>query len=84
MKKYFKRFIHEESGAELIEFAIIIGIVAVLIIPVLGIAGTAKSKVEQAQGELEDAFNQTGRLPSGGSGTPSTTGGGTGSGVSTE
>lgn len=48
MRELFKRFIHEEDGSELIQFAIIIAIAAVLAGVALGISQSAGDKMQQA------------------------------------
>lgn len=48
MKKYFNRFLTEEDGTELIEWAIGIAIIAILAGTVFVIAQTANSKMQQA------------------------------------
>lgn len=76
MKKYMKRFIHEEDGTELIEWAIGIAIVAVLCGAVLAIVTTAKGKIDDAN-KLIGQIDPTSVVNGGGSGG----GGGGGAGV---
>lgn len=84
MKKHLVKFIRNEDGAELIEWAIVIAIAAVIAVPVMILAGTAKTKVEQANtliGGLDPTTGTTttgGSGATGGSGTTGTTGGGVG------
>lgn len=63
MKEYFKYFIKNEDGGELIEYAIIIAIVAVLGIAVFNIASIAENKItgagEAIAGIGPDANNAT-------------------------
>lgn len=51
MKNYIQRFVKDENGAEIIEYAIVIGIVAVLVIALIAIVAIVKQKMEQS-GEL--------------------------------
>lgn len=73
MKKFVNRFIHDENGAELIEFAIVIGIVALLVVPVLGLAMSSQAKVEDAQKQIDGLNINLGgpgvKQPSGGGST---------------
>lgn len=73
MKKFVKRFVHDENGAELIEFAIVIGIVALLVVPVLGLAMSSQAKVQDAQNQIDGlSINLSGtgaKQPSGGGST---------------
>ena len=52
LKNYFRNFCHEEDGSELVEYAIVIAIVAVLAAAVLIIVGTVQKKVESAGNEI--------------------------------
>lgn len=53
---YLKRFIQEEEGAELIQFALVIAIVAVLAIAIQGVVTSAEGKVNDAK-NLIDGIN---------------------------
>lgn len=72
-KKYFARFVHEDDGAELIEVAITIAIVAVVAAGVFGI-------VQIVQGKIQDASNLIGSINVGDLNHPGGMGGGSGSG----
>lgn len=48
IKRYFKKFIKEEDGGELIEYAISIAIVAILAAAVLAIVAVVREKVMDA------------------------------------
>lgn len=63
---YWKRFIKDEEGAELIQFALVIAIVAVLAIAIQGVVTAAEGKVNDAK-NLIDGIN-IGGGGSGGSG----------------
>lgn len=54
LAKTFKAFIKDESGAELLEYAIVVIIVAALASVVWVIAGKARAKVEQAQSAIDN------------------------------
>lgn len=89
MKKFFERFVKEETGSELIQFAIVVAIVAALAIVAIGISETAGGKMEEAADLIDgiDIPNNAGNTttPSGNTGTPggADAGGGTG-GAGTE
>ena len=46
---YWKRFLFDEEGAELIQFALVIAIVAVLAIAIQGVVSSAEGKVNDAK-----------------------------------
>lgn len=64
---YWKRFIKDQEGAELIQFALVIAIVAVLAIAIQGVVTAAEQKVNDAK-TLIDGINIGGGGGSGGSG----------------
>ena len=72
MKKLFMRFIKEETGSELIQFAIVIAIVAALAVVAIRISDSAGTKMNEAA-DLIDNID----IPNGGT-TGGTTGGATG------
>ena len=76
MKSYLAAFYKDENGAELIEVALAIAIVAILAAAIFGIIKVLLIKIEQAGNMIGDID------PSavGGSGTGAGTGGGTGAG----
>ena len=79
MNKFLQRFIHEEDGAEMVEWAIVIAIAAVIAVPVLALVRVANSKVQDASKMISeinpgDYINDTG--DGGGTGADGT--GGTG------
>lgn len=53
LMKTFKSFIKDDNGAELLEYAIVIIIVAALAAVIYGIASSAKSKVDEAKGAID-------------------------------
>lgn len=59
MKRYLKQFIHEDDGAEIIEYAIIIAVVALLAISILTVVNIARNKITQA-GEMIEGIDVTG------------------------
>ena len=65
---YWKRFLFDEEGAELIQFALVIAIVAVLAIAIKGV-------VSSAEGKVNDAKNLIDGINIGGSGSGSGSGG---------
>lgn len=75
-KSYCHSFCHEEEGGELVEYAIVIAIVALLAAAVLGIVSVVKGKVEDAGKEI-GAIDPGGATP-GGSPSPTTGVGGLG------
>lgn len=64
---YLKRFWKEEEGAELIQFALVIAIVAVLAIAIQGVVTAAENKVNEAK-DLIDGINIGGGSGGGGGG----------------
>lgn len=79
MKNYLNRFLREEEGTELIEWAIGIAIIAILAGTVFAIAQTANSKMAQAN-ELIGQIDPN-KVLNGGTGTGAGTGTGTGTGT---
>lgn len=75
MKKHLIKFIRNEDGAELIEWAIVIAIAAVIAVPVMLLAGTAKGKVEQANELIGGLDPTTGTVTTGGTSGATGTGG---------
>lgn len=53
LMKTFKSFIKDDNGAELLEYAIVIIIVAALAVVIYGIAKSAKAKVNEAKGAID-------------------------------
>lgn len=78
MKNFWKRFVHEEDGAEMVEWAIVIAIAAVIAVPVLALVRIASSKVNDAS-ELIGNINPAEYISQGNGGG----GTGTGSGGTT-
>lgn len=72
MKNYLNRFLREEEGTELIEWAIGIAIIAILAGTVFAIAQTANSKMTQAN-ELIGQIDPN-KVLNGGTGTGTNTG----------
>ena len=71
MKKYLHRFIHEDDGTELSEWAIGIAIVAVLCGAVLVLVQTAKVKIDDANsliGQIDPTIVTSGSGSGGGGG----------------
>jgi len=68
-KRYLVRFFREEDGAELIQFAIVIAIAAVLAVAVMAISQVAGTKIEEAK-DLIDGINIAGGSSGGGSSGP--------------
>ena len=66
---YLKCFLTDEEGAELIQFALVIAIVAVLAIAIQGVVTAAEGKVNEAK-NLIDGINISGGTGGGGSVTP--------------
>ena len=73
MKNYLNRFLREEEGTELIEWAIGIAIIAILAGTVFAIAQTANSKMTQAN-ELIGQIDPN-KVLNGGTGTGTNTSG---------
>lgn len=65
--KYLKRFFRDENGAELIQFALVIAIVAVLAIAIQGVVSSSKNKVNEAK-DLIDGIDIGGNGNGGGNG----------------
>ena len=83
MKKHLKRFMNEEDGAELVEWAIVIAIVAVIAVPVMALVKNAYEKVNAANEVLNQVDPQGYVNKGSGSGSGSGSGTGTGTGVGT-
>lgn len=64
MKKMIRKFIKDEKGAELLEYAIVILIVAGIIIVMFALGDMVKGFVENVMNSLQSLFSPT----SGGSG----------------
>lgn len=78
VKNYFKRFVREEDGGELVEYAIVIAIVAVLAAAVLGIVSVVKQKVADAGAQIGNINPGSVSGTAGGGATTPTIGGGVG------
>lgn len=65
--KYLRRFFRDENGAELIQFALVIAIVAVLAIAIQGVVSSSKNKVNEAK-DLIDGIDIGGNGNGGGNG----------------
>jgi len=82
MKGFVKRFIYDEDGAEMVEWAIVIAIAAVIAVPVLALVSVASSKVTDASKLIGDinpgAYITNGTGTSGTGGTGGASGAGTG------
>ena len=86
MRNYIRRFIHDDEGAELIEIAIAIAIVAILAASIFGIVRILLVKINQAGDMIGDIDpGVLGGTGTGGGGTGGTggTGGSTGIGGTT-
>ena len=81
MKKYMKQFYRDETGAELIEVALAIAIVAILAAAIFGIIRILLVKIEQAGNMIGDI--DPGILNGSGSGAGTGTGAGAGTGTGT-
>jgi len=69
MRNFIKRLLSEERGATAIEYGLIAGLIAVVIIGALTVTGTSlKSVFENVSDNLETVAGNSGG--SGGSGTP--------------
>jgi pilus assembly protein Flp/PilA len=69
MRNLIKRLLSEERGATAIEYGLIAGLIAVVIIGALTVTGTSlKSVFESVSGELETVAGTGGSGGSGGSG----------------
>ena len=78
IKDYFKRFVREEDGGELVEYAIVIAIVAILAAAVLGIVSVVKQKVVDAGDQIGNINPGSVGGNGGGGATTPTIGGGVG------
>lgn len=79
MKDTFKRFIKDETGSELIQFAIVIAIVAALAVVAIRISDSAGNKMEQAA-DLIDNIDIPNSSQGGGGGAGGAGGGAGGAG----
>lgn len=68
-RAYVKRFWKDDEGAELIQFAIVLAIVAVLAIAIQGVATSAQNKVNEAK-NLIDGIDMGAGGGTGGGSTP--------------
>jgi|GEM_PF-6388594 len=48
MKQYFRKFMREDDGAELVEYAIVIGIVAVVAVAVFAVVSVVYAQINNA------------------------------------
>ena len=48
LKQYFNRFIYQDDGAELVEYCIVVAVVAVLAAAVFAVVGAVKNQIENA------------------------------------
>jgi len=56
MKDLFKRFIKEESGATMVEYAILVALISVVAIVIIGTVGqSVQTAFERVQSELATA-----------------------------
>lgn len=83
MKNYLKAFVHEDDGAELVEYAIVVGIVAVVAAAVFVVVKIVRDQVARA-GEEIGKLNIDGDSSGGGTGGLTETPGGAGIGGSSE
>lgn len=67
LKRYIKKFVRSEVGAELVEYAIVVAIVALLAVGILSLAETAENKISEANDLIAD-IDPSGSLGSGGGG----------------
>lgn len=68
LRGYARRFIKNDSGAELIEWAIGVAIAGILIAAAFGIANTMNSELTSTEEDLKNAFSQKNGGSSGGGG----------------
>jgi pilus assembly protein Flp/PilA len=69
MRCFIQRLLSEERGATAIEYGLIAGLIAVVIVGALTVTGTGlKSVLETISGELETVAGSSGSDGSGGSG----------------
>lgn len=59
-KNYFKEFVEDESGMELLQWAAIVVASAVLIAIVMKIKDTVQSGLEQSNQKVKDGFGNAG------------------------
>lgn len=81
MKNYFKRFFKDDDGAELVEYCIVLAVVAVLAVGVFAVVRIANNRIQDA-GEKIGNLDVDGAVGTTGSGTGGMTGTPTGSGAS--
>jgi len=61
MRNFFKRLLSEERGATAIEYGLIAGLIAVVVIGALTVTGTSlKTVFETVSGELEEVAGEGG------------------------
>jgi pilus assembly protein Flp/PilA len=66
MRKFFQRLLSEERGATAIEYGLIAGLIAVVLIGTLTLTGTSlKSVFDKVSGELETVAGSSGDSGSG-------------------
>lgn len=68
LKQYASRFLKEEEGAELIEWAIIIAVAGLLFVVAANIVGSVKGQMEAAGNDLETGFDTMRNNAGGGGG----------------
>jgi len=71
MRNFFERLLSEERGATAIEYGLIAGLIAVVIIGALTVTGTSlKSVFESVSGQLEEVAGNSGGSGGSGAATP--------------
>ena len=71
MRNFIKRLLSEERGATAIEYGLIAGLIAVVIIGALTVTGTSlKSVFESVSGQLETVADSSGGSGGSGGATP--------------
>lgn len=59
MKNYLKRFIKDEEGAEFLEYAVVIGLSAILIAVIIVIFTVVKNKALESGKAIDEAGNNS-------------------------
>jgi pilus assembly protein Flp/PilA len=67
MKKAIQQFLRDEEGAAAIEYALLVGLISIMVIGGATLAGTSIQTIfTTISGALSDASKNTGKTPAGG------------------
>lgn len=68
MKEYLKKFVAQEDGAELVEYSIVVAVVALLAGAVFAVVSAVKAQIENAANQIQGLDPNNASVNSGGGG----------------